>query len=158
TLVGNLAINIDGLAVDTQYSQLKVNGTVDLTGAGLSVTGSYNAAVGDSFTIVSATNITGTLDCLPDSSIIQLNGQTWRGLDTGTPVTLVKLAAPPSVIAVVVNDGPVQRSRVTQIRVDFSEPIVFAGSPAAAFQLKRQSDNAVVDLTASVMNDTTTHV
>jgi hypothetical protein len=63
-----LAIQIDGTTVDTQYSQLNVAGTVDLTGATLAISGSYSPVVGDAFTIVNndgSDPIVGTFtDCL----------------------------------------------------------------------------------------------
>jgi len=53
------------------------------------------------------------------------------------------------VASVTVNDGSSQRSRVTSLTVVFDQPPQFTGSPSAAFQLKRQSDNAVVNLSAA---------
>jgi len=65
---------------------------------------------------------------------------------------------PPRVANVIINNGDAQRSRVTQVRVDFDQLVTFTGSPEAAFQLKRQSDNAIVGLSAAVTNTTTTSV
>jgi hypothetical protein len=65
----------------------------------------------------------------------------------------LQAAAPPATVsAVVVNDGSAQRSRVTSLKVGFDQVVSFSGAPAAAFQLKRQSDNAVVTLSAAVDN------
>jgi hypothetical protein len=42
---------------------------------------------------------------------------------------------PPTVTSIVVNDGSAQRSRVTTLRVNFSEVVSFVGAPTAAFTL-----------------------
>src|SRR5262249_13537955 len=59
---------------------------------------------------------------------------------------------------VAVNGGDPQRSRVTSVRVDFTELATLPANPADAFQLQRQSDSALVGLTAAVSNDSVTHV
>jgi len=60
---------------------------------------------------------------------------------------------PPRVDSLTVNGGESQRSRVTSLKVTLDQPVTFVGSPAAAFQLRRQSDSAPVFLDAAV--DTT---
>jgi hypothetical protein len=59
--------------------------------------------------------------------------------------------------ATVVNDGTVQRSRVTSLTVTFSAQVTFAGTVGAAFTLTRNSDNAVIGFTAtsSIVNGVT---
>src|SRR5262249_53830806 len=52
-------------------------------------------------------------------------------------------------LATVVNDGSVQRSRVTSLTVTFAAPATFATTVGAAFTLTRVSDNAVVTFTAT---------
>ena len=84
----NLNINIDGTTVDTQYTQLNVSGTVDLAGVSLVLTGSHVPAVGDVFTIVSATSVTNTFTGLADGAIFAFNGQNLRINYTSTTVTL----------------------------------------------------------------------
>jgi hypothetical protein len=64
------------------------------------------------------------------------------------------IARPPvHVVGVQVNDGAAQRSMVQSLTVTFDQTPSFAGNPAAAFQLVRQSDNATVNLLAD-WNDT----
>jgi hypothetical protein len=66
-----LAIHIDGTTVDTQYSQLNVAGSVDLTGAVLAISGSYSPVIGDTFTIVNndgSDQIVGTFNGLPEGA------------------------------------------------------------------------------------------
>ncbi len=68
-----LAIQIDGTTVDTEYSQLNVAGSVDLTGATLAISGSYSPVVGDTFTIVNSDGsdpIIGTFSGLPEGAVI----------------------------------------------------------------------------------------
>jgi len=57
---------------------------------------------------------------------------------------------PAAVAGVQVNDGSTQRSRVTSLTVTFSEPVSLPPNPAAAFQLKRQSDDSAVTLIATM--------
>jgi hypothetical protein len=57
-------------------------------------------------------------------------------------------AASPHVVSTQVNDGSAQRSRVTSITVTFDTVVTFAGAPAAAFTLIRNSDSAAVGFTA----------
>ena len=61
-----LKIDIMGNVANTSYQQLKVGGTVDLTGATLSLSGSYTPLDGNVFTIVSATAVTGTFTGLAE--------------------------------------------------------------------------------------------
>lgn len=67
---------------------------------------------------------------------------------------------PPCVVGktVIINGGAAQRSRVTEIKVDFDQVVSLPVPVSNAFELKRQSDNALVDLSFSVTVDTATHV
>jgi hypothetical protein len=61
-------------------------------------------------------------------------------------------ATPPQVSSVGVNAGQTnttQRSRVTSIDVTFNTAVTFAGAVANAFTLTRNSDNAIVNFTAT---------
>jgi len=53
------------------------------------------------------------------------------------------------IASVIVNNGAAQRSRVTSLKVVFTQPPNYASTPANAFQLTRQSDNATVSGTAT---------
>lgn len=64
----------------------------------------------------------------------------------------------PRVASVKINDGSPQRSRVTSITVTFDRIVTLPTDAKLAFQLKRQSDNGVVDLAASVGGVTATSV
>ncbi len=89
SIASNLTVNIAGTTVDTQYTQLNVAGTVDLTGVHLLLTGNYVPVGGNVFTIVSATDITGTFAGLANGSTVVLNGVTLTVHYTATTVTLV---------------------------------------------------------------------
>jgi hypothetical protein len=94
TLSAPLNIQINGTTVNnesTGYRQLRVTGTtstVALTGASLSLSGSYTPVAGDVFTIVSAIALTGTFDGLAEAATISFKGKTLRVNYTATSVTL----------------------------------------------------------------------
>jgi hypothetical protein len=68
---------------------------------------------------------------------------------TGTLGTFTVSANPPAqVTGVQINDGSVQRSEVRSLTVTFNQAVTLPANPADAFTLKRQSDNAVVNLSA----------
>ncbi len=71
----NLAINIAGTAVDTQYNQLSVAGTVNLSGSNLVLGGAYVPVANDSFTVVSATTVSGIFNGLPNLSVVSFNAK-----------------------------------------------------------------------------------
>jgi len=59
---------------------------------------------------------------------------------------------PPQVQSVDINAGAAQRSRVTQVKVNFDSIVNLPANPADAFQLARLSDNALVTLSGAVTN------
>lgn len=68
-----LAIVINGLAPDTQYSQLNANANIDLTGLSLSVTGAFVPVIGQTFTIINNTGagtMSGTFAGLAEGGTI----------------------------------------------------------------------------------------
>ena len=94
TLSAPLNIAINGTTANnesTGYRQLSVTGTtstVALSGATLSLSGSYTPVSGNEFTIVSAVALTGTFDGLPNGSIVRLNGVPLSVNYSPTAVTL----------------------------------------------------------------------
>ncbi|MFT3881887.1 MAG: PKD domain-containing protein [Gemmatales bacterium] len=92
----DLLINIVGPAVDSQYTQLKVAGAVDLTGLNLQLTGGYVPLVGDVFTVVSATSITGQFSNMPSGALVTFNGKTLQVSYTATSVQLANPNPGPS--------------------------------------------------------------
>ncbi|WP_020473898.1 Ig-like domain-containing protein, partial [Zavarzinella formosa] len=97
-----LAINLNGMNAGTDYDQLQVNGTVDLTGATLAVTTqtNFNPPVGTVLTILTndggdtVTPFTG----LPQGGVITVGarkyGISYIGGD-GNDVTLTAISGPP---------------------------------------------------------------
>jgi len=73
----DLAIVIDGTTPDTEYSQLVVVGSVDLTGVELVLLGSYIPTVEDRFVIVDNDGtdaIIGPFNGLPEGEFVSVNG------------------------------------------------------------------------------------
>jgi Bacterial Ig-like domain (group 3) len=66
--------------------------------------------------------------------------------------------APQTVSSLQINDGSVQRSRVTSLTLNFNSSLSLSlpATPDSAFQLTRQSDNAVVTLHAAVSGTSVT--
>ncbi len=83
----DLNININGATVDAQYTQLNVAGTVNLTGVDLVLTGPFVPA-GNTFTIVSASSVTGAFNGLANGSTFLFNGRMLQIDYTATTVTL----------------------------------------------------------------------
>ena len=88
--------DIEGTAVDAQYFQLNVRGTVNLSGTDLlfPLVDSYVPIPGDVFTIVSATSVTGQFNGLAEGSKVVLNGTDLRIHYSATAVMLT--AVPPT--------------------------------------------------------------
>ncbi len=95
----DLAIVISGLTVDTQYTQLNVAGAVNLTGVDLILSGAFVPTVGNVFTIVTASNVTGIFNGLPNGSTVTFNGRTLQIAYTATTVTLTVPNTPPTITA-----------------------------------------------------------
>jgi hypothetical protein len=93
----DLEINIEGTTLNTQYSQLTAVGDVDLTGVDLVVTGSFVSSLGDVFTFVSATNITGQFNGLEEDWSIVHNGRALRVNYTPATLTLTDVGQPPTI-------------------------------------------------------------
>ncbi len=67
---------------------------------------------------------------------------------SGTSVDIGSFELPivAKIASVQINDGAPQRSRLTSLLITFDQPPQLPGTPAEAFQLKRQSDNAPVSM------------
>jgi parallel beta-helix repeat protein len=82
----------------------------------------------------------------------------YRSSGGKTDIGAYEMQFPPEVQSIIVNNGAVQRSRVTTIEVVFDSLVSFSGPPTNAIQLQRQSDSQFVALTATVNNYGTTAV
>jgi probable HAF family extracellular repeat protein len=88
-----------------------------------------------------------------DGRVIVGNG---LGPDGNPQGWVARLDAPPQVVATQVNDGSVQRSRVTDLTIRFDSQVTFAGAVANAFTLTRTGGGAVsFSANATVANGVT---
>jgi fibronectin-binding autotransporter adhesin len=96
-----LNVNIGGTTVDTTYQQYNVVGTIDITGTDLQLDGAYIPTAGNVFTIVSATNIVGTFNGLPEGATRGFNNRDLQIHYTANTITLtdVNSATSPNVTA-----------------------------------------------------------
>ena len=94
----DLKIAINGLTAHTQYDRLTILGRVNLAGADLALSGSYVSSLGNVFTIVSAGNVTGTFNGLPENSFVLFNGRVLRVNYTSTTATLTDVGMPASIV------------------------------------------------------------
>ncbi|QDV51131.1 LamG-like jellyroll fold domain-containing protein [Gimesia fumaroli] len=89
-----LNVEIDGTVAGTEYDQIQVTGTVDLTGATLNLISSFTAAAGDEFLLIDNDDvdaIAGTFAGLTEGTLLTFNGNqvyiTYQGGD-GNDVAL----------------------------------------------------------------------
>jgi hypothetical protein len=114
-----LAIAINSTTADTGYQQLNVNGSVDLTGVDLVLSGAYTPVIGDTFTLVNATSLLGQFNGLPNGGTVKSNGRSFRAAYDATSMKLtlinnnptanhdtltVAANAPATVVNVLAND------------------------------------------------------
>jgi hypothetical protein len=120
----DLAIDINGPTVDTQYDQLNVIGEVDLSGVELVLGGTYQPLGGESFTIVNNDGndpVLGTFNGLSEGALVTINGGavqkriTYVGGD-GNDVVLKNIN---KAVAFDVQQGETQRSFVRHVDVLF---------------------------------------
>ncbi len=101
----DLAIVIDGITADTQYTQLNVAGIVNLTGVDLKISGTYTPSPTDSFVIVandSSDAVVGTFTGLAEGSVVNVLGR-WRQITyaggTGNNDVVLRANTPPVAVA-----------------------------------------------------------
>jgi hypothetical protein len=129
----NLAINIEGTALNTEFNQLKAVGDVDLAGANLVLFGSFVSSLDDVFAIVAADSVTDQLNGLPENKVFTRNGRSLRVNYTATSVTLTDVGQPPT------------------IEIDAAAVSAGEGSPAANSGTFDDPDgNATATVTASI--------
>ncbi|GLZ85645.1 hypothetical protein Pres01_16960 [Metapseudomonas resinovorans] len=72
-----LAVEINGTTAGTQYDQVVVNGTVDISGATLAVTHGYTPGLGDTYVLIDnnlADGVTGNFSGLAEGAILTAGG------------------------------------------------------------------------------------
>src|SRR3546814_7505783 len=94
-------VEIDGTAAGTEYDQIAVTGSVDVTGATLATTFGFTSVAGDSFVLIAndgADAVVGTFDGLGEGATFLSGGRTYHisyaGND-GNDVTLTDYVEPP---------------------------------------------------------------
>jgi hypothetical protein len=129
----DLAINIDGATLNTEYNQLRAVGDVDFAGANLVLFGSFVSSLNDVFTIVAADSVTGQFKGLPENKVFTHNGRSLRVNYAPTSVTLTDVGQPPTI-------------EISAAAVSAGE-----GSPAANSGTFHDPDgNATATVTASI--------
>ncbi|HSX03013.1 MAG TPA: hypothetical protein VLI05_06940 [Candidatus Saccharimonadia bacterium] len=88
-----LAVEINGPTVGAQYDQTAVTGTAALNGAKLDVSLGYTPAAGSSFTILTASSVTGQFAGLANGSTFTVGGTTFTITYNATSVVLTTPAA-----------------------------------------------------------------
>ncbi len=73
-----------------------------------------------------------------------------------TDIGAYEVQAAPKVLAIQINDGSPQRSRITSLTVTFDSPVNLPANPTTAFELKRLSDSAIVTTSASLAGNAVT--
>jgi len=150
TLTGAYAADLLGM---TSHDALAVTGTVDVTGATLSITAPNPLAGGAKFTIIANDNTDGVIGKfanLPnEGDTISAGGQNFTisyvgGVD-GNDVVLTRVgAAVPGVTSFTINNGDNQRSRLTSLTVNFASAVSAASfSGTGAIKLIRLESGMV---------------
>ena len=97
TLAGTALFEIEGPMLATQYDNINVTGTVDVTGGTLQLAGAYVPVPGDSFVLISNDGtdpVVGTFAGLPEGAIVTFNGVPLRLSYAGGTGNDVVLAVP----------------------------------------------------------------
>jgi CSLREA domain-containing protein len=145
TTAGISMLTADGftlanVGVDPQLAPLAANGGPSLT----------HAIAYTSPAVNKGTNPAGLLTDQRGSGF----ARDVNGVDVGA--FEVQAFPPPTVTSLVINGGAAQRSTVTSLKVTFDQPVTLPANPADAFQLRRQSDDAPVTLSAAVAGNAVT--
>jgi hypothetical protein len=147
TLGGDLAIAINGTVVDSGYTQLNIQGNVNLSGMKLVLSGGYTPTIGDSFVVVTGTGIvpvTGTFNCLAEGSLIHFNGRTlqitYAGGVTGHDVVLTAVNQAPVTVGanLTVDEDTVGSGVLVATDVD---------SPALTYSIVGNASHGTVTIT-----------
>lgn len=100
-----------------------------------SATAWYN---GDMLAQGGVPDMTVNYNPIASSANLPANGRITPGDDN-----LAQVVAPPQVVSTMVNDGDIQRSRVTSLRLTMSAEVAFSGPVESAFVLTRNGGGAV---------------
>ncbi|MCS6096591.1 Ig-like domain-containing protein [Shewanella baltica] len=148
---GNLRLDIAGTTAGTQYDQLNVVGSLDVTGANIVVTHSYGAANNDSYSVItkdSTDAIVGNFAGLTEGDLLTAGGNSTNLLasyiaGTGNDFTLTASLLPGAPTAVTAVAGDSSAS------VSFTAPISNGGSAITSYAVIASPGGATVNGTAS---------
>ncbi|WP_296217862.1 DUF4347 domain-containing protein, partial [Pseudomonas sp. UBA2684] len=127
-----LAVEINGTAAGTQYDQVIVNGTVDVSGATLSTTHGYTPGSGDSYTIIvndMADAVTGNFTGIAEGDSFTAGGNSTQLTasyigGTGNDFTLTAPLTPTvTSVTVVEANGTYAIGSTVTVAVNFSEAV-----------------------------------
>uniref|UniRef100_UPI0039AED4A9 Ig-like domain-containing protein n=1 Tax=Shewanella baltica TaxID=62322 RepID=UPI0039AED4A9 len=148
---GNLRLDIAGTTAGTQYDQLNVVGSLDVTGANIVVTHSYGAANGDSYSVItkdSTDAIVGNFAGLAEGGFLTASGNSTNLFasyiaGTGNDFTLTASLLPGAPTAVTAVAGE------NSALVSFTAPISTGGSAITGYTVIASPGGATVNGTAS---------
>jgi hypothetical protein len=158
---GTFNVQLNGATPGTQFSQLRVNGSVSLSGA-LNVTAGFVAPIGSQYEIIENDGsgpVSGGFDGITEGSGISVGHQfftiSYQGGDGNDVVLTAVQPHPPTIAGIIIGDGTSQRSEVRVVSVIFSEQVKFAGGDVtSAFQVTNAVYGATVSLVGvQVLND-----
>ncbi|BAN47411.1 Ig-like domain-containing protein [Metapseudomonas resinovorans] len=133
-----LALQINGTTAGSDYDQVVVNGTVDVSAATLAVTHGYTAAEGDAYTVISndlVDGVTGTFGGLAEGATLAAagNGTSLIGSYIGGTGNDITLTVPvlPRVTGVTSSNanGQYGIGDVITITVTFDDNVLVTGTP-----------------------------
>jgi len=150
----SLKIVIDGKTADTEHTQLNVAGLIDLTGAVLSLSGSYTLLPNDILTIVNNDGtdaITGTFGGLTEGAVVTFNGipltVSYVG-GSGNDVTLSYL----NEIAVTGNSVDISSGDVTPTTLDHTDFGIQLASTGSKSRIFTITNSGMADLTIGTIS------
>ena len=136
-LAGDLLIAVNGTAVDSGYTQLRVMGGVNLNGVPLQLAGSYIPNLLESFVIVridSGDAVVGEFDGLAEGTIFNFNGRSLRinyAVGNGNDVVLTTVNLPPVAVdgALAATEDALASGTLTATDVDSSSLTYSVATP-----------------------------
>ena len=123
---------INGTSADTGFTRLGVGASAVLSSPTLALTGSYVPTLGQQFTIVSASSLTGTFNGLPTGSTVTFNGRTLRVDNFFNSVRLTDITA------------------TTRVALDGSGNLVLSDTSAQTNNFAISSNGTAITITDSV--------
>jgi len=132
----SILIAVSGNTADTGYSQLKVAGTLNLTGTMLSLSGSYVPVSGDVLTIADATTVNGTFTGLANNAVTSLNSEPLLVNYTTGSGTLTAYVAP------IVTTNPTSTGVTAGTVVSFTAAATGVPVPTVQWQVSTNSGSS----------------